>query len=179
MAGLNITPSTSELAAGGTISAAPQVSITPPGIRLAGGQMVTFQAWDNAGRALEVTWKISPSVGAIDPITGGPSTSLTYTAPSQVPSPQTVTVTATLKAGDAATASICLTPNLVEITPATVELKQTQQQQFNVAVAGDPANKVTWNISPNIGKIQDGLMIRPRSPLSRLPTCARRAPRPL
>jgi hypothetical protein len=65
--------------------------------------------------------------------------------------------------GDAATASICLTPNPVEITPATVELKQTQQQQFNVAVAGDPADKVSWNISPNIGKIKDGLYTAPDS----------------
>lgn len=139
----------------------PQVSITPPGIRLTSGQTVMFQARDSAGKPLPVTWMISPAVGSVDPITGGPSTSLTYTAPPQVPSPQAVAVTATPTVGEPATASIFLTPNPIEITPATVELKQTQQQQFNVAVAGDPANKVKWNISPKIGRIEDGLYTAP------------------
>jgi len=139
----------------------PPVRITPSGIRLAGGQTVEFRAWDGAAKALDVTWKISPAMGTIDPVTGGPSTSLTYTAPLPVPSPQAVTVTATPDVGEAATASIFLTPNPLEITPSSVELKQTQQQQFNAAVAGDPANKVAWNISPNIGRIKDGLYTAP------------------
>jgi ABC-type cobalt transport system substrate-binding protein len=142
----------------GTVSAALQVSITPPSIRLTGGQTVMFQARDSEGKALQVTWKISPAMGTLDPITGAQST---YTAPAQVLSPQAVTVTATPTVGDAATASIFLTLNPVEITPATVELKQTQQQQFKAAVAGDPTNKVTWNISPNIGKIENGLYTAP------------------
>ncbi|HMD87354.1 MAG TPA: hypothetical protein VKO18_21915 [Terriglobia bacterium] len=144
-----------------TIPPASPVSITPPGIRLTGGQTVVFRAWDGAGKALDVTWKTSPAMGTIDPVTGGPSTSLTYTAPLPVQSLQAVTVTATPDVGQAATASTFLTPNPIEITPATVELKQTQQQQFNAAVAGDPPPKVAWNISPNIGKIKDGLYTAP------------------
>ncbi len=102
-----------------------------------------------------------PAAAPPTPTPPAAAASATYIAPSQVLSPLAVTVIAISAVGDTATASICLTPNPIAITPATVELKQTQQQQFNVAVAGDPANKVTWNISPNIGKIQDGLYTAP------------------
>jgi len=139
-----------------------QVTITPASTVLTGGQVALFQARDNAGQLQQANWKISPTVGAADPLTGGPSTSLTYTAPAQVLSSQEVIVTATSTAGDAAaTAIICLTPTPTDITPTAVALKQTQTQQFNVVVAGDPTNAVTWNISPEIGRIRDGLYTAP------------------
>ncbi|MDR3676713.1 MAG: IPT/TIG domain-containing protein [Acidobacteriota bacterium] len=134
-----------------------KVNITPQNIPLTEMQSATFGSQDDQGAPIPVTWTITPpSVGTIAPA-GAPSTSITYTAPQQISSAQAITITATAAAGSAST-TVFLTPISVQIIPASVQLRHTQVQQFKAIVSGDPANNVTWNLSPGLGTIKpDGL----------------------
>jgi hypothetical protein len=136
------------------------VNITPQNVLLTGTQSVTFEATDAQGNSLPVTWTLTPAaVGTIAPA-GGPFASITYNAPQQISDAQTLTISA-IAAGGSASATIFLTPIVVEIIPAAVELRETQVQQFNASVAGYPAPTVTWNLSPQIGTVDRGLYTAP------------------
>ena len=133
------------------------LNITPQSILLTEMQSATFEAADAQGAPLQVTWTITPSsVGTMAP-PGAPSASITYTAPQQITDAQAITITATAAAGSAST-TVFLTPISVQIIPASLQLRHTETQQFKAIVSGDPANRVTWNVSPGLGTITaDGL----------------------
>jgi len=134
-----------------------KVNITPQNVLLTEMQRATFRAQDDQGAPLPVTWTITPSsVGTIAPAGTSPA-SITYTAPQQISSAQAITITANAAGGSAST-TIFLAPISVQIIPASVQLRHTQVQQFKAIVSGDPANNVTWNLSPGLGSITaDGL----------------------
>ncbi|OLB90724.1 MAG: hypothetical protein AUI02_10780 [Acidobacteria bacterium 13_2_20CM_2_57_12] len=89
---------------------------------------------------------------------------MTYTAPSAVPSPAQVTVTA-ISAADttkSAVATVTVTvPIAVSVSPATASVTANTTQQFTATVTNDPSNKgVSWTLtqggavcSPNCGTI--------------------------
>ena len=120
----------------------------------------------NAGNAqqftanIAVTWTISPpNVGTI-------SSNGLYTAPSSIPSQQTVTVTATdLGNVQTATATITLVPVSVTVTPGTASLFVSQTQPFSSTVTGSANTSVTWTISPvGLGTVSPaGLYTAPAS----------------
>jgi hypothetical protein len=141
------------------------LNVTPQTTLLTEMLSITFQATDAAGAPLPVAWSISPGVGMIAPVplAAVVSASATYSAPQKVSSPQTVSVTANSPTGKLASATVFLTPNSLEIIPATVELRESQSQQFIAKVAGDPENSVTWIISPAVGKLENGLYTAPSS----------------
>ena len=134
-----------------------KINITPPNIQLTEMKSATFDCKDDQGNPLLVTWAAAPpAIGTVAPA-GAPSASITYTAPQQISTAQTIVITATAST-DMASATVFLTPITVQIVPAAVQLKPMQPQQFTAIVAGDPANKVTWGLSPQVGKITpDGL----------------------
>ena len=123
------------------------VKITPQTVLLTSGQAATFTATDATGQAVEVDWNLTPVVGSfVVPATGTLAASIkassaVYVAIPLVGSAQTVTVIAALPAGDVSgNATICLTPDAVVITPAKVDLRAGQSQEFVAIVAGAPAN---------------------------------------
>jgi hypothetical protein len=153
----------------------PNLKITPASALVTAGQAVTFQATvDN--QAASVTWNLTPQVGSLFPAvpavavqaqgaaaTGPLSSSVTYVAPSSVPSAQTVAVTATLPT-ESASVTVSLTPDAISIVPASVELHAKQPQKFIAMVAspvGD-AEPITWILAPQVGTLSnDGLYTPP------------------
>lgn len=140
------------------------VNITPKTVLLTAGQATTFRATDAAGAALSVAWAISPATaGSVAHAPPATSPSCTYVAPQEVTSAQTVAITAASSANISANATIYLTPALVEVTPAAVDLREGERQQFRACVAGEPAEQVEWTISPAIGTIENGVYTAPES----------------
>ena len=114
--------------------------ITPPNIQLTEMKSATFDCKDDQGNPLLVTWAAAPpAIGTVAPA-GAPSASITYTAPQQISTAQTIVITATAST-DMASATVFLTPITVQIVPAAVQLKPMQPQQFTAIVAGDPAKQ--------------------------------------
>lgn len=99
----------------------------------------------------QVAWAIVSGSGTID------QTGL-YTAPSSVPSTQTVTLRATSTAfpTTSATATVTLIPVGVSVSPTSVSLWGGQSKQFTSTVAGTSNTGVTWSISPSVGVISTG-----------------------
>ena len=106
----------------------------------------------------------SPGCGTISPVNTASGAGTTYTAPSAVPSPAQVTVTA-ISAADttkSALATVTVTvPIAVSVSPATANVTANTTQQFTATVTNDPSNKgVSWMLtqggavcSPNCGTI--------------------------
>jgi len=117
------------------------VNIMPQTVLLTSGQAATFTATDGAGLPVAVSWNLNPVVGSfVTPAAGLPASSAVYVALPLVASAQTVTVIATNPAtNESASASICITPDAVVITPAKVDLRAGQSQEFMAIVAGAPA----------------------------------------
>jgi len=129
-----------------------KANITPQNVQLTEMKSATFECQDDQGAPLPVTWTTAPTMIGTIPPAGAPSTSITYTAPQQVKDAQAIIITATAGA-DTASTTVFLTPIVVQIIPAAVQLKPTQPQQFTAIVAGDPTNRVTWGLSPQVGNI--------------------------
>jgi hypothetical protein len=141
-----------------TLQASPAPSVSPATATVApaGTQQFSVQ---NLPSGASVTWSISPA-------TGGISTDGLYTAPSDVTSQTTVTVTATNSSTNAVfgTASLTLRASPTpKVSPAKVTLAPAGTQQFSVKnlPSGD---SVTWSISPTTGSISTaGLYTAPSS----------------
>jgi hypothetical protein len=148
-----------------TIQLNPQVtlSLNPPTSALyaSGTQTLTATIGNTANTGL--TWSFSPNVGSLT--TSG--TTAVYTAPSQVNSPQPITVTAQSNAQPSVTASAIVTINpqiTLSLNPAAVTLNPTGTQQFTPTITGATNTAVTWILQPNLGTISaSGLYTAPNS----------------
>jgi hypothetical protein len=95
----------SSVAAGATVSLAPppiSVALTPGSVTLAPAQTQAFTAAVTGTSNNTVTWSLSPAVGSV-------SAAGLYTAPTTVPYPNTVTITATSVADPTKSASAGVT----------------------------------------------------------------------
>ncbi len=158
----------------------PKVSIRPHAVLLTSGQAATFEAVDDAGNPIQVTWSLNPSDGGslATPGSNNQGASATYVAP-LVPTARTIALIA-IGNNDSASATVSLTPDAISIVPASVDLKSGQVQQFKAIVAGapmlaaapmpaaapaqagTPLGDVTWILSPPSGTLtQDGLYRAP------------------
>ncbi|HKV64028.1 MAG TPA: IPT/TIG domain-containing protein [Candidatus Acidoferrum sp.] len=137
------------------------IAVSPLAVNTATGfGTQTFTATlQNDVQRLGVTWTLSGSgcsgitCGLLSNIT---ATSATYTAPANLPSPATVTLTATSVADTtkAAGATINVTQGAlnVAIGPKRAAVTLTQVQQFNATVTNDPPNAgVVWSVDGNNG----------------------------
>ena len=106
----------------------------------------------------------SPGCGTISPVNTGSGAATTYTAPSAVPSPAQVTISAISVADTtkSATATVTVVPPIaVSISPTTANVTVNATQQFTATVTNDPSNKgVNWTLtqggtlcSPSCGTI--------------------------
>ena len=135
------------------------VTVSPPGATLSAGQTQQFTAKVTGTQITAVVWSISPNVGTVS------STGL-YTAPTSIPSKQTVILTAKssqdpTKSG---TATVTLAPVSVTVSPPSATLSASQTQQFTASVTGSSNTAVTWSIRPSAGTISaGGLYMAPAS----------------
>lgn len=159
----------------------PKLTISPSSVLLTSGQAATFEAVDDKGNAVPVSWDFNPAIGSLSspkaPPTntpGGsagatqPAPSATYIAPLGASS-QMVSIIAN-SADASGSATVCLTPDAMSIIPLKVELKPNQEQQFVAIVAGvygaqqpplanqppsSPAPQVKWVVSPPFGTLDE------------------------
>jgi hypothetical protein len=101
-----------------------------------------------------VTWQVNGVTGG-DTAHGTISTTGLYTAPTSVPSPNTVTVIAVSQANPAesAAASVTITPSnvSVSISPRVAALTISQSQQFTATVQNTSNSSVNWSVDGNAG----------------------------
>src|SRR5262249_51016195 len=106
-----------------------------------------------------VTWSLSGagcSGSACGSLTSVAALSVTYNGPTTIPSPVTVTLTATSVADNTKSASATITVTQgtlnVTISPKRAAVTLSQTQQFTANVANDPLNGgVTWSVDGNNG----------------------------
>jgi hypothetical protein len=127
------------------------VSIAPGSVAVGPSQSQQFTATVTGATNTNVTWTLSPAVGAIS------ATGL-YTAPASILNAQSVTVSATSDADPtkSASASITLSPLpvvVVGINPGSVTLAPSQSQQFTASVTGTSDTNVAWALNPAVGTI--------------------------
>jgi Concanavalin A-like lectin/glucanases superfamily/Domain of unknown function (DUF2341) len=125
--------------AGGGVS----ISVTPGSGVATAGQTLQFSAAVGGSTNQQVTWKIAPSGAGTISATG------LYTAPTPIPSAQSVTITATSAADTtkSATASVALTPIGVALTPASGSLTAGQTIQLNATLTGTTNQQVVWSVA--------------------------------
>jgi len=144
-----------------TLTAAPQpisVSVTPPTLSVQISTSANFGAsLQNDSQNQGVSWSLSgsgcsgASCGTLTNIT---TTSVAYNAPSAVPSPPLVTLTATSNADNTktATSSITITsasqPISVTVNPPSASVQTSLSSVFSAVLQNDAQNKgVTWSLS--------------------------------
>jgi hypothetical protein len=106
-----------------------------------------------------VTWTLSGagcSGSTCGTLTNVTSTSVTYNGPSAIPSPATVTLTATSVADNTkfntATITVIQGPLAVFVSPKRGSVTTSQTQQFTATVYNDPSNAgVTWQVDSSTG----------------------------
>jgi hypothetical protein len=148
-------------AAGGTPPPPTSVTVSPSSASVASsfgtqGFTATLQ---NDVQNKGVTWALSGAGCAgttCGTLTNVSSTSVTYNGPSAIPSPATVTLTATSIADNTKSSSAAITvikgPLTVFVSPKRGSITLSQTQQFTASVFNDPNNAgVTWQVDGNNG----------------------------
>src|SRR5712692_8655865 len=130
------------------------VSISPTGAALQVGHSQQFTATVSNTSNTAVTWLVNGTVGG-DSTLGTISSTGLYTAPSSVPSPSSVTVTAQSVADTSksasATVNISAPPVSVAISPTGATLQVGHSQQFTATVSNTSNTAVTWLVNGAVG----------------------------
>ncbi len=137
-----------------TISLTPVLTVNPLQATVVVGNQQQFTASISGLADQSVTWSLS-GTGCSGAQCGTIDTSGLYTAPASVPSPATVTVTATSQVDNTVTGSatvtviahlgVTISPFGTQASPKHVALSGTQT--FNAQVVGDPSNLgVQWSL---------------------------------
>jgi hypothetical protein len=141
--------STKSATAAVSILPAVAVSISPTTVQVPAGEQQQFQAVITGTSNTGATWTVAGS-GCSGAACGTISTSGLYTAPTNIPNPALVTVTAT-SIGDAtkhasAVVTIVL-PTTVAVSPTLAIVPVNGQQQFRATVGQNSNKAVTWSVS--------------------------------
>jgi hypothetical protein len=125
------------------------VSVTPTTSQVVTGSHQQFTATVTGTTNIAVTWSVAGS-GCTGATCGTVSSSGLYTAPSAVPSPAQVSVTATSTTDPtkSATASITIIPPVaVSVSPTTAQVNAGLKKQFTATVTGTTNTAVTWSVA--------------------------------
>ena len=128
-----------------TEASAVSVRVDPPSVILQPKQTQQFTAKVSGSSKADVTWSIDPAdaVGTI-------SQSGFYVAPDAPPTKAvTITARSAVDPTKSGSASVKVEPITVKVTPRSVNLHPTQEQQFSVEVSGSSDTAVTWSIDPS------------------------------
>uniref|UniRef100_A0A372ITP8 Ig-like domain-containing protein n=2 Tax=Paracidobacterium acidisoli TaxID=2303751 RepID=A0A372ITP8_9BACT len=132
-----------------TSSTQVSVSVTPGSIQLNTGAQQLFKAAVTGNSNTSVTWSVS-GFGCVGSACGTITTGGLYTAPSTLPNPSLVNVTATSVADPtkSSTATVVLEQQVaVTISPTSAQLGIGAAQQFSAKVTGTSVSGVTWSVS--------------------------------
>lgn len=128
------------------------VSVSPTSASLTTGKTQQFSASVSGTTNTSVTWEVNGVQGGNTTV-GTISTSGLYTAPANVPSGGSVTVTArsaylnTQYASAKVSIAASTTPVSVSISPTSSSLKTGQTQQYTSSVSGTSNTAVTWQVN--------------------------------
>jgi Fe-S cluster assembly iron-binding protein IscA len=153
----------------------PAVTVSPASAKVQTGKQMQFTATVTGTNSQVVIWSVSGS-GCSGQSCGSVTSNGLYTAPTTVPNPPQVAVTATLVAyptisGSATVTITSPTPITVTVAPSNISVGTGAQQQFTATVTGTNNTAVTWSIS-GIGCVgqtcgtisQTGLYTAPPTP---------------
>ncbi len=132
-----------------TVALPVAVSVSPTSAQVNAGSQKQFTASVVNTANTAVTWGLSGG-GCSGAACGSISSGGLYTAPSNVPSPAQVTVTATSVADPTKSSSSIVTiipPIAVTISPTTAQVLTGAHQQFSASVANTSNTAVTWSLS--------------------------------
>jgi len=133
-----------------TITCANANSVSPSSASVALGQMQTFTASLCTAPGVQITWDVNGVAGGnatFGTITVTGATTATFTAPQNLPAPNSFPITAT--AGTAtASATVTIISNIsVGISPANATLNLNQRQTFTPTVTGTTNTALTWTVN--------------------------------
>jgi hypothetical protein len=133
------------------------VAVSPTSSTLQVGKSQGFTATlQNDSQNKGVTWSLSGggcSGSSCGTLSNATAASVTYTAPTAVPNPATVTLLATSVANTtksaSATITVATTPTIsVTISPSSTSVQTSASTSFTASVQNDSQNEgVTWNLS--------------------------------
>lgn len=146
-----------------TTGTALTIGLTPSTASVFTGRTQTFTATFNTATNTGVTWQVNSVTGG-DTVhgtistasTSGTNTYATYTAPTTVPSPNTVTITAISQADTTKTATATVTivaGTVISISPGTASVPAGGTQTFTATANSQPYS-ATWTV--NCGSTQTG-----------------------
>lgn len=125
------------------------VTVSPSSAQLIVGQQQQFTASVSGTSNTAVTWSVW-GAGCSGAACGTITTKGLYTAPATVPSPASVTVVATSVADSSKSGSSTVTlirTVSVSVSPASIHVAPSAQQQFSATVVGTGNQVVTWTLS--------------------------------
>jgi hypothetical protein len=125
------------------------VTVSPSSPSIDVGSQQQFTATVTGSSNTAVSWSLS-GIGCAGSACGTISPSGLYTAPSTVPSPAFVTVTATSAADNTKSGSatvIVLAHIVVTVSPTSAKLTEGQTEQFSASVTGATDTSVSWSVS--------------------------------
>ncbi len=134
-----------------TVALPVTVSISPTSASVAVGEQKQFTATVSNTSNTAVTWSVS-GAGCSGTTCGTVSSTGLYTAPSKIPSPAVVSVTATSVADTtkSATAAVTIVAGIsVTVSPVSAQVVTGAQQQFTATVKNTNNTAVTWSLSGN------------------------------
>jgi YVTN family beta-propeller protein len=135
-------------ACGSSSSTKTTVTVNPPTAVVVLGGTQQFTATVSGPSDTTVSWSIS-GTGCSGSACGTINTNGLYTAPTQVFSPNTLTITATSHASPNAKGTASLTVDSgvrVQITPTSAALGTGEQIPISATVSGTTNTQVTWNV---------------------------------
>jgi len=130
------------------------IAPTNPSVQTGIGTQNFTVTLQNDSQNKGVTWALSGvgcSGAACGTLSNVTTSSVTYTAPANQPTPNTVTLTATSVADNTKNSSTTITvtpPVAVSVAPTSASVAVSATQQFTPTVSNDAQNKgVTWSLS--------------------------------
>jgi len=132
------------------------VTVTPATATVGPGASTQFMATVTGTTNTAVTWQVNGMPGG-SAAAGTITSNGLYTAPSTIPNPATVTVTAVLSANaaDSGSASVTVAQQVaVTVSPNPISVPIFTTQQFTAAVNGQPSTAVTWEVNGVTGGSQ-------------------------
>ncbi len=132
-----------------TVVAPIVVTVSPATAQVFEGAQQQFTATVSGTSNTAVTWSLK-GTGCTGSTCGTINSSGLYTAPNSVPSPPTVTVTATSQADPTKSGTATVTvlpPVVVKISPTSATLNAGDTKQFTATVTGSTDTAVSWSVS--------------------------------
>ena len=133
-----------------TITCANANSISPSSANIALGQTQSFSATLCAAQNAQIIWDVNGVAGGnatFGTIAVTSSTTATFTAPQNLPSPNSFPIHATAGAATASATVTIISNIAVSISPSSANLNLNQRQTFSPTVTGTSNTAITWTVN--------------------------------